>query len=337
MMRIALVGAGAMGTIMAEEIYPRLRDDVEVAIVVDRHQERGRPLAERLGAAYLPSLQEAISMGGIDGVDIRLQHSAHRAAVVQAADAGLHVLVEKPVVTTVDDAIAIQDAQRRSGVVMAVAENYPHLAATRATREAMDGGAIGDVLAVRTTRAYTLDGVWANTTWRQGTGPDAGLLWDQGTHHTSLIRALAGDVLTVSATRAMNDVLGSEVVTVDLQLTSGLIAQSLYCWGTPAVPLEAEAVVLGSTGRIEIRVDYDAEDGGATLIGGPRSRTLADRDGYYDSHATIVADWVDAVRTESAPRVGLASAVEDVRVVLAAQRSIAEEGRRVPLAEVSVE
>jgi predicted dehydrogenase len=335
LLRIALVGAGAMGTIMARDIYPRLKDVVEVAVVVDRHPERGGPLAELLGARYLPSLDEAVAAGGIDGVDIRLQHSAHRIAATAAMTAGLHVLVEKPVVTTVEDGAALLEVQKRTGVSVGIAENYPHLGATIATRAAIDRGVLGRPLMIRSTRAFTLDGVWAQTNWRQGAGPEAGLLWDQGTHHTSMIRAIGGNVRSVAAAASALDVPGAEAITLTLELESGLVAQSLYCWGTPMVPLETEALILGESGRIEIRVDYDGTRGGADLVTPSGTFGLSPREGYYDSHATIVEDWVAAVAEGRAPRVDLSSAIADVHVVVAAQRSLSDGGRAIALREVA--
>lgn len=335
MLRIALVGAGAMGTIMARDIYPRLADIVQVAVVVDRHAERGGPLASALGARYVPSLDEAIARGGIDGVDIRLQHSAHRAAATAAMEAGLHVLVEKPVVTTAEDGAALLELQKRTGVRVGVAENYPHLRATIATRAAIDRGDLGRLLLVRTTRAYTLDGAWARTSWRQGAGQEAGLLWDQGTHHTSMIRAIGGEIRSVTAAASSIDVPGAEAIALTLELVSGLVAQSLYCWGTPMVPVDTEATVLGESGRVDLRVDYDGVGGGADLLKPGGSIELSRREGYYDSHATIVEDWVAAVAEGRAPRVGLASAIADAHVIVAAQRSLAEGGRTVMLREVA--
>src|SRR5581483_799207 len=60
-------------------------------------------------------------------------------------------------------------------------------------------GRVGDVLTLRSTRAFTLDGVWLRDGWRRGGGESAGLLLDQGTHHTSLLRYLGGPIAWVTA------------------------------------------------------------------------------------------------------------------------------------------
>lgn len=325
--RVALLGAGAMGTIMARDIYPLVQEEAQVVAVVDRHPERRAPLAEALGAEHFGSLAEAMDSVALDAVDIRLQHSAHAAASTEALAAGLHILVEKPLATSAEECEQMIASATATSRVVAVSENYPHLPSVRAARRAIDDGIIGEPLTLRSTRAYTLEGVWAETTWRQGAGPIAGILWDQGTHHTSMLRALGGEVESVSAATSTGlHTPGAESVTLTLRMTSGLIAQSLYCWGTPAVDLETEAAVLGSTGRIDITVDYEGTRGGAVAVADNSLSELCRADGYYDSHRLIVLDWLAAIRDGGEPLVGLESAFQDVRVVLAAQQSLREGG-----------
>ena len=124
----------------------------------------------------------------IDAADIRTPHAAHADSACDALARGWHVLVEKPLATTLAEAERIRRAAATAGRVAAVAENYPHIQAVRAARDAMAAGAVGDVLTLRSTRAFTLDGVWLRDGWRRGGGPSGGLLLDQGTHHTSLLR-----------------------------------------------------------------------------------------------------------------------------------------------------
>src|SRR6218665_2873433 len=302
-----------MGTIMARDIYPRLAGGVEVAAVVDRHLERGGPLAAGLGATAYVSLDAALRERSIDAVDIRLQHAAHSAATIEALQHGLHVLVEKPLATTLEECYAMIAAADRAGLTVAVAENYPHLAAVRATRAALASGVVGELLTLRSTRVYTLEGVWANTVWRQGENPMAGILWDQGTHHTSMLRAIAGEVTSVAARSSSRLATeGAEAVMLTLQFKSGVVGQSLYCWGAPAVELETEATAFGTSGRVEITVDYEGGRGLARISVPEGSRNLSAVESYYDSHRLIVEDWANAIHTGAAPRGGLADATADV-------------------------
>lgn len=329
-LRVALLGAGAMGTIMAREIYPRLVGTAEVVAVVDGDPERAAGLAAALGARPHTSLAVAVAEE-LDAVDVRLPHAAHTAAALEALHLGLHVLVEKPLALSVVDCRRLDAAAAAAGRVIAVAENYPHLGAVRAARAAIDRGAVGELLALRTTRAYTLDGVWAQAVWRRGTGEMAGLLWDQGTHHTSLLRALGGEIVAVTAqASAGRRTPGAEVACLGVEFASGLAGQSLYCWGAPARRVETEALVLGSAGQIDVTVSYNSAEGRAEL----GSTALSAPEGYYDSHRAIVADFAAAVVERRPPRVTVASATEDVRVVLAARASLERGGAVVRTDEV---
>lgn len=325
--RVALVGAGAMGTIMARDIYPRLGSEAVVVAVVDRDPARAQDVAAPLGARGYASLDDALAHEPFDGVDIRIPHAGHADAAVEALERGLHVLVEKPLALSLADCDRVSRAAAAAGRVAAVAENYPHLEAVRAARAAIEQERVGEVLAMRTTRAYTLDGVWADSAWRQSGEPMAGLLWDQATHHISLLRALAGDVAAVAAHRSTaRSTPGAEAYSLDLVFGSGLVAQSLLCWGTPSRAVEVEATVLGSAGMIDIAVDYEADGGLARLVQGSDVTSLSGPECYYDSHALIVRDWVAAIRNGGTPRVPLISATADVAVVVAAQDSLAAGG-----------
>lgn len=341
-----------MGEAVARQVYG-VRSDLggRVVAAIDARAERGRAVAAVLGCAAFPSLDAAGAATAIDAVDIRLPHDLHADAVVDALRRGYHVLVEKPLATSSTDGHRILQAARASGRVVAVAENYPHLRAVRAARAALDEGLLGQVLALRSTRAYTLDGVWLRDGWRKGGGPSSGVLLDQGTHHVSMLRQLGGEVVSVSALSSGADGMmatpgtasaqgtGSgrarDTVTVSMRFASGLVAQSLYCWTTPALPVETEGLVLGSEGRIEIRVSYESAEGRAWLFDKPGpAEPISAAENYYDSHLSIVEDWLSAIRTGAPPAVSVEEALADLEVVLAAARSLNEDGQAVSLAEL---
>ena len=299
-LRIALVGCGAIGELVARRVYASPPPGCRVVAVVDRVAERAAAVGDLLGVPSFGSVPD------VDAVDIRLPHDGHAAAVLAALDAGLHVLVEKPLATTDADGQAVVAAAADSGLTVAVAENYPHLRAVQAAVAAIAAGRIGDLVAVRTTRAYRLDGIWVRDGWRQG----AGILLDQGTHHTSLLRRLGGEIDAVTGFG------GADTVGLTVRFASGVTGQSLYTWVTPAAGAEIEATAYGTGGRIYIRVSYDGPGGSAVVD----DQVLVDGEDYYDSHRAIVADWVAAIREGRPPLVTAADAFADLKVVLEALR-----------------
>jgi UDP-N-acetyl-2-amino-2-deoxyglucuronate dehydrogenase len=320
-LRVVLVGCGAIGELVARHVYGAL-PECRVVAVVDLVAARAGAVGELLGVPGFASLDEALAAGPADAADLRLPHDLHAAMLIEALDRDLHVLVEKPLATTAQDAHAMLDAVERSGRTVAVAENYPHLRAVRAAADAVAGGRIGELVALRSTRAYRLGGVWVRDGWRTGDGPAAGILLDQGTHHTSLLRRLGGDVVTVAATAGRS----ADTVLLTLRFATGVAAHSLYTWDTPAVAAEAEATVFGTEGRIDVRVDYDGSGGDATLWTG---ESLAEGENYYDSHRSMVSDFVAAIRDKRPPVVGVADALADLEVVLAAVESLRSGGREI--------
>lgn len=335
-LRIVLVGCGAIGEEVARRVYARPSLHYRVVAVVDTRPERAAAVAKLLGVAGHASLAEAMAAGvQADAVDLRVPHDAHAEAAVGALRSGLHVLVEKPLATTLAEGRRIRAAAAGSGLVVAVAENYPHLLAVRAAVAAVRDGSVGTVRALRTTRAYTLGGVWLRDGWRTGSSAAAGLLLDQGTHHMSLLRQFGGPIVSVSAQTTVRPDpadLG-ETVLLTTRFAAGLVGQSLYSWGTPALDGDVEGTVYGSAARIDIRVSYDAQRGQAVWFdaAGPAGRPISELENYYDSHRLIIEDWAAAIGEDRAPRVGLDDALADLAAVVAAQISLRED-RAVDLA-----
>lgn len=313
--RVALAGAGAIGEIVARDIYPRLTA-TELVAVVDPDPDRAATVAKYSGARAVEALEDAVDE--VDAVDIRVPHHLHTQVALMAIEHGRHVLVEKPIATTIEDARRIVDAARAAGVVLAVAENYPHLETVQQARSLLADDAIGRTLAVRSTRAYQLDGVWRRD-WREGTGPAGGILLDQGTHQVSLIRQLAGPVTAVSA-------VGShETLTLTLQLDRGIVAQSLLTWQSPGTWDQTEATIFGAGGRLDVVVDYEQHQGGYALWTHDRTERLGSEN-YYDSHAAIVNDWAAAIQQSRDPLVTGEEGLEDLAVVIAAADSLQANG-----------
>jgi predicted dehydrogenase len=326
---IALLGCGAIGVEVARRVYANRRDDrYALVAAIDTRPERAAEIAELLGIPAFESLRAAIEAGvGIDAVDIRLPHHLHATAALEAIDLDRHVLIEKPLATSTTDGARIVEAATRRGVVAAVAENYPHLAAVTAAADAIERGDVGIVAALRTSRAYTLGGVWTRDGWRRGGGPSAGILLDQGTHHTSLLRRLGGSIESVSATATTTEAT-AETVLLTVRFRSGQVGQSLYTWGTLAIDGEPEATVFGAAARIDIGVSYDSAIGHARRYDGtpPGGVAISPAENYYDSHRLIIEDWVSAITEGIAPVVTAADALADLAVVLAAVKSLESGG-----------
>ena len=116
MLRLAVVGAGIMGANHAR-VSMGLRD-ASVAWVVDPDEAKGKPLAGLVAAQWSPEL--APVLGELDAAVVAAPSPLHRPIAMELIDAGVHVLVEKPIATSVEDARAVVDAAAAKGVILAV-------------------------------------------------------------------------------------------------------------------------------------------------------------------------------------------------------------------------
>jgi predicted dehydrogenase len=116
MLEVAIVGAGVMGSNHAR--VARTVPGVVVSDIIDPDQERARALADHVGARACTSLDalQALPDAAIVAAPSRL----HREVAEKLAGQGVHLLVEKPLALSVEDAMAVQSAAEGAGVVLAV-------------------------------------------------------------------------------------------------------------------------------------------------------------------------------------------------------------------------
>ena len=116
MIRVAVIGAGAFGREHAR-VYTEIPGS-QLAAVCDIDELRGRPVAERYGTDFVTDHRELL--GRIDAASLTVPTESHQAIACELLEAGIAVLVEKPVSRTVEEANQIIEAAKRSGAVLQV-------------------------------------------------------------------------------------------------------------------------------------------------------------------------------------------------------------------------
>jgi predicted dehydrogenase len=141
--RAILIGCGVMARTWVHAL--RERDDVSLVGLVDIRPEAAARLSERfeIGCPVFEALPEALRAARPDVVLDTCVPEARFEIVRTALAAGCHVLSEKPMATSLEDARAMLKAARRAGRTFAVMQNRRYLPGTRAMRDLVTGGAIG--------------------------------------------------------------------------------------------------------------------------------------------------------------------------------------------------
>ncbi|MCX7012204.1 MAG: Gfo/Idh/MocA family oxidoreductase [Candidatus Sumerlaeota bacterium] len=146
--RVALIGVGFVSSAHARGW--RTHKDAEIVAVCDKRIEYARMRRFDFGArkAYA-TLDEVLADDEVNALDILTPPARHAPMAIRAAEAGRHVLVEKPVCLSAAEGEAMADAARRKGVVVAAAETYVFLTSHRKARSLIEDGAIGRPMLVR--------------------------------------------------------------------------------------------------------------------------------------------------------------------------------------------
>ncbi len=255
-LRVGIVGLGFAGRLHCEG-YQSVGERARIVAVCDRNKEKARSQAEEFGAETCSDYRELARRKDIDAVDICLPHNLHARVAVEAAQAGKHILVEKPIATTIEDADRIIAAAKSASVTLMVAENHLFKPAHRKIKEIIDSGEIGRVFLVRAFEG-TVSELTLNPNprdWR-GTQENQGVLLDMGVHKFALLRWLLGDIDSVFALReklvvtelaphyddtSMVSVKFRSGAVAEVVVTSGLVGgdtNSLEIYGTEGTILE---------------------------------------------------------------------------------------------------
>jgi predicted dehydrogenase len=207
------------------------RADVAWVGVLDEDQpERARPAAQEHGLHWVQRADELLAQ--VDAVIITSANADHARMALQAAEAGVHALVEKPLATARADALAMIEAFASRGLILGTAFPCPFSPAFCTLQEQVAAGALGEILALRTTNRGSMPGGFFIELERSG----GGAVMDHSVHVADLLRRLTGsDPLRVHAEighglyhQEWDD---SGLLTIDM--ASGAIATLDTSWSRP--------------------------------------------------------------------------------------------------------
>jgi predicted dehydrogenase len=146
-LRVAIVGAGAIAQRNATEAAAS--GACVIAGVYDVNVKVARDMAKRLGAAVYESYEQALARKDVDAVLLSTPHHVHKSMTVEAAAARKHVMVEKPMATTIADADEMIAACRRAGTALTVNYSFRYLPKIQKARQLVEAGALGEITGVQ--------------------------------------------------------------------------------------------------------------------------------------------------------------------------------------------
>lgn len=180
---------------MHANVYSLL-EGVDLMAVCDKRPEKRHEFSETFGVAGFEHLEEMLD--GVDIVDVCLPTYLHREATVTAANAGKHVVCEKPIALTPEDADAMINAVDSAGVQLMIGHCIRFWPEYALLKEIVDDNRLGKLLSINLTR-YGEFPYWSSENWLADESKAGGGVLDMHIHDTDYILYLLGEPQSLSS------------------------------------------------------------------------------------------------------------------------------------------
>lgn len=338
---VALVGAGYWGRNLARNLAAA--SETALRWVIDPDVASATSLAAPAGASVGASLDEALADDAVRAVAIATPAATHYDLTMSALDAGMHVLVEKPIASSYEQGVEmVQEAERR-GLVLMVDHTFCYTPVVQKIREVVRDGTLGDILFV--------DAVRINLGLVR---PDVDVLWDLAPHDLSILDFVLPDGFRPLAVAAHGaDPIGAGracVAYLTLTMPDGAIAHSHVNWLSPT---KVRTTVIGGSKRTLIWDDvnpsqrlaiydrgvdlqYDMsqlgqEERAAALVSYRSGDMIAPALPEREALREVLREFASAIRDGRAPATDGHAGLRVLDLLDSASRSMSFHGATVPL------
>ena len=318
-LKIALVGCGRISQVHFQTIAKEPR--VKLVAVADTDPRAAKSAGEAFGVPSFEKMEELLKATSPDAVILCTPPNTHRALTESALSAGAHVLCEKPLALSVDDAIAMVQAATRAGRQLMMASKFRYVQDIIHAKGMIASGILGEIILYENEFCSHVDmkNRW-NASREIGGG---GVLIDNGSHSVDIFRYLFGPVRS-------------------LQATTGKQWQEIQVEDTCRLHLRSADNTIGS---IDLSWSIHKEDpyfinifgtAGMLQVGwkGSRYRQSEKMDWVpfgtgYDKFRAVgaqLANFTDTISGEGSPLITAEDAIESVRVIQSAYHAAGQNG-----------
>ena len=322
--RLGILGAGIIANTFMEATpdVPNLT----VCTICDNAPGKARALAEPLDIAWSSDYRAVLADDEIDAVYIALPHHLHEEATIAAAQAGKHILLEKPMANSLDEADRMLAAQARAGVKLMLGFTHRFHSELETAKRLIEAGELGRLtmaLDVMTTGGRIPDWFW------QKEQAGGGVLHVDGAHSFDRLRWLMGteiaEVFAYAETFDRRKTVEDSVV-VAIRFEGGALGSTVHNWVSDhPLPFKCDLDIYGTDGAIRI-------DTWQSLAFSSAHHSWVQRRQRDDMFQKEIGEFVNAIIEDRAPCVTGEDGKRSLACVLAAYES-ARAGRPVRLAD----
>lgn len=340
--RLALIGAGRIGARHLETIAKVA--EAELVAIADANPA-AESVAARYGTAFFDDFESMLADRKPDGVIIATPTDLHLAPALAALESGAHLLIEKPITASLEEARVLIEKSRAAAREVLVGHHRRYYPFVHKAKEILEKGELGQLVAVNGQWTLRKADSYFDQTWRQKR--DAGPILINFIHEIDCLRYICGEIVSLSAELASN-VRGhekEETAAIILRFESGALgtfllsdsAASPWAWEfgfdeNPEFPPAHQNACrfVGDQASLEFpnlqlwRHEETARGWNSPLRS--EDRSCASGDAYINQ----CRHFCRVIRGEEAPRITAEDATRSLRATLAVFDA-AESGRRLLL------
>lgn len=325
-LKVGVIGCGSIAS-RRHLIEYAANQDVEITAVCDVVASRAEEMALAYGAKAFTEYDDVLQLDEIDVISVCLPNHLHAPVSIAALNAGKHVLCEKPMATSVEEAEEMIQAARRNQKTLMIAHNQRFVASHQKAKQLIESGEIGKIYSFRTTFGHPGPERWSidgRSSWFFNKDQALiGALGDLGVHKSDLIRYLLGEVVEVGAfveTSAKENTDVDDNAVAILKMESGVIGTLAASWSYVAGG-DNSTIIYGENAILRLEDDRDHslivqyKNGEVVKYELDKIQTN-EAGGQTTTH--VIDHFVDAIKNNKAPLITGEEGKKSLEVILAA-------------------
>ena len=318
-----------------ERLIPAIRASGQSTLlaVASRSKERAQAYAKQWNIPHAyGTYEQMLADPAINVIYLSLPNHLHAEWTIKCAEAGKHVLCEKPITITIEEVTRMAQAAEKNGVIIQEAAMTRFHPQTQYLRELVAKRVIGDIRLIRGVFAFTLENP---ADIRLDTNMGGGSLWDLGSYCVSFARTvLQTEPIEVSAYQVSGDTGVDMSFSAQMQFPTGTLVQFFSSFQSFA---HIEADFLGTEGRIYADIPWANHIGASANVQVTRSGNAEEASTFSDSMEGYMTDtktyenmnayqceidsMVESVLNGTEPVISLADSWKNVSTIVALHES----------------
>mgnify|MGYP006268809065 CR=1 FL=1 len=325
--RVAVLGMGWWSDVLADAI--KRGNSVEIVSCFTRSKDKRDAFAAKYGCVAAESYDEILKDPSIEAIINTTPNGVHLETTAQAAIAGKHVFLDKPIANTVAEGFAIADVCKKYGVILSLGYQRRREGHFRFIKKQIDEGHFGKLVQAEGNISRDRLGKIDLSSWRyQASGMPGGVMLQIGIHYADVLEYLMGPVRRVTGRSARLVLPGDnpDVANLILEHESGAISNL-----TASYASASEYYMMNIYGKTASAY-YDLF-GGLRMIKQGEARPTAIAVNEVDTIRAEIDEFAECIRNKTQPETDGFWGARNLAVIKAGVRS-AQEGRGIDVADI---